>query len=515
VGRHKSLYSNKGLTKKQIELRDVAMADLRGFVGLVAPHLHLGHAHHDLLKFLMQEDERQLIIYPRGHLKSTLLAYCAVWNIIRNPEITIVYLSATADLAEKQTGLIKTILDSPTVNKYWPELLPEEAGKRDLWRTNEFNVGHWKRKEEVIRDPTLKAMGISGNLTGFHADILCLDDLVTGDNSESQTARDEINGKYSYLSSILNAGGMIKAVGTRYHPSDLYDKLVTMQVEIFDEETGDVIEEISAYTIMQEVVEVDGEFLWPRSRRKDGKWFGFNKSELSKKKADYLDKAKFFAQYYNDPSDPMNKRVENFNYYEREKVKQYHGQWIIGEKKLNVFAAIDFAATMTKKSDYTAIVVVGVSADHKVYVLDIARFKTDKISVMADELEHLYDKWRWLKLRAECNAQQNLVVEQIKDFNRSRGIYYSIDKVSQVTNKEIRIMANLEPRYAAGDILHYRGGNCQILEDELIATKPPHDDVSDALASVIEIISAPSNRKRNSGNITNLTFHPRFGGIKR
>jgi len=76
-------------------------------------------------------------------------------------------------------------------------------------------------------------------------------------------------------------------------------------------------------------------------------------------------------------------------------------------------------------------------------------------------------------------------------------------------------MANLEPRYAAGDILHYRGGNCQILEDELIATKPPHDDVSDALASVVEIATAPSKRNRNSGNVVNLSFHPRFGGIQR
>lgn len=507
----KQLYKRSNLTEVQNNLRDLAMADLRGFVGLVAPHLHLGHAHHDLLKFLMLPDERQLVIWPRGHLKSTILAYVAAWHIIKQPEITIVYLSATADLAEKQTGLIKTIIDSPIVHKYWPELLQEEEGKRDLWRTSEFNVGHWKRKEEVIRDPTLKAAGVSGNITGFHAELICLDDLVTGDNSETKTARDEVKGKYSYLSSILNTGGMIKSVGTRYHQDDLYNDMIGMTNEVYDDE-GNVIEEVQSYNVTQEVVEVDGEFLWPRSRRHDGKWFGFNMSELSKKKADYLDKAKFFAQYYNDPSDPLNKRITNFNYYDRAQLSQVGTGWVIGSKPLNVYAAIDFAATITKKADYTAIVVVGVDADHNLYVLDIARFKTDKISVMKNELTRLYSKWKWFKLKAETNAQQNLIVEQIKDFNRQEGVYYTIEKETARSDKQIRIMSTLEPRYAAGSILHYRGGNCQVLEDELIATKPTHDDVSDALASVCEIAIAPSRTRRKS-KVANINSHPKYGGI--
>lgn len=513
MGRNKSLYSTKTLTAKQIELRDLCLSDLRAFVGLVAPQLHLGTCHHGLLKFLMnEEDERQLIIWPRGHLKSTLMAYYAAWSIVRQPEITIVYLSATADLAEKQTGLIKTIIDSPIVSKYWPELLPREEGKRSLWRTSEFNVDHWKREEEVIRDPTLKAAGITGNITGFHADLILLDDLVTGDNSETKTQRDEISTKYSYLSSILNAGGKIKAVGTRYHPEDLYNELIEMTVEIFDNDTGDVLEQISAYKVTQEVVEIDGEFLWPRSKRKDGKWFGFNKTELSKKKADYLDKSKFFAQYYNDPSDPKNKRISNFEYYDKSELKEEGNTWYINGSRLNVYAAIDFAATITKKSDYTAIVVLGINKDHRIYILDIARFKTDKISMMQEELFRLYNKWTWIKLRAEINAQQNLIVEQIKDLNRQQGIFYSIDKISQISKKEIRIMANLEPRYEQGMIVHYKGGNCQLLEEELIATKPAHDDISDALASAVEIAVAPTNRSRNSNNLISVNFHPQWGG---
>jgi hypothetical protein len=61
------------------------------------------------------------------------------------------------------------------------------------------------------------------------------------------------------------------------------------------------------------------------------------------------------------------------------------------------------------------------------------------------------------------------------------------------------------------------GGNCQALEEELIFTNPPHDDIKDALASVIDFAQgkAPSNmfaiKKENNPNA--LNYHGRFGGV--
>jgi len=208
----------------------------------------------------------------------------------------------------------------------------------------------------------------------------------------------------------------------------------------------------------------------------------------------------------------MNRRITNFNYYEKSILRKRGNDWYAGEKKLNIFAAIDFAATITKRSDYTAIAVVGVAGDGIIYVLDINRFKTDKISVMATELERMYEKWHWLKLKAEINAQQNLVVEQIKQFNREKGTYYTIEKETARSDKAIRIMAALEPRYAAGIILHYRGGNCEVLEQELTSSKPPHDDVSDALAATMDMIVAPSKHRQMS-NVVNIQAHPLWGGV--
>jgi hypothetical protein len=75
--------------------------------------------------------------------------------------------------------------------------------------------------------------------------------------------------------------------------------------------------------------------------------------------------------------------------------------------------------------------------------------------------------------------------------------------------------AILQPRYENRQILHYRGGNCQILEDELVLDHPPHDDVKDALAACISI-AVPPSFSGHSGQRTRefqTALGSRFGGI--
>jgi len=74
---------------------------------------------------------------------------------------------------------------------------------------------------------------------------------------------------------------------------------------------------------------------------------------------------------------------------------------------------MDFAYTVNHNSDYTVIVIVGVDQDNNYYVLDIDRFKTNKISVMYDKAETVFRKWRFKKMRCEVVAAQRLIVSQL------------------------------------------------------------------------------------------------------
>ena len=77
--------------------------------------------------------------------------------------------------------------------------------------------------------------------------------------------------------------------------------------------------------------------------------------------------------------------------------------------------------------------------------------------------------------------------------------------------KAVRINGILEPLYQAKAIWHYRGGNCQILEDELVSTEPLNDDTKDAWAMCVGIMEQPMVRRSSTRKV--VKFHPRFGGI--
>jgi len=504
------------------QIRTAAESDLVTFIKLAAPEQVLGQCHEDVCNWWTRPDSKshQLLLFPRDHGKSRLIAYRVAWELTKNPTLRILYISATANLAEKQLGFIKGILTSETYRRYWPEHVNADEGKRTRWTNSEIALDHPLRKKENVRDPSVFTGGLTTSLTGMHCDIAVLDDVVVYENAYTGEGRNKVKSQYSLLSSIEGADAKEWVVGTRYHPADLYNDLLQMTEDVFSKD-GDKIGEENIYEIFERPVEDrgdgTGQFLWPRSQRKDGKWFGFNMQVLAKKRGQYLDKGQFRAQYYNDPSDPDNVPVgsDKFQYYEQKHLRQENGYWYFRDNRLNVFAAVDFAFSLSKKADYTAIVVIGIDADNNVYVLDIDRFRTDRISDYFEHILHLSNKWSFRKMRAETTVAQMAIVKQLKELIKQHGLSISIEEYrpnKNQGNKQERIAAVLEPRYDNMGIWHYRGGNTQILEEELSSRNPPHDDVIDALASVVDMAVKPARSvRRQKSNV--VQFNQRFGGV--
>lgn len=464
-----------------------------------------------------------MALIPRDHGKSWFVAMRVVHRIVKQPDVRILYISSTSGLAEKQLKLIKDILTSDIFTYYWPEYVLPDEGKREKWTASEISIDHPKRKEEGVRDPTVFTGGLTTSLTGLHCDVAVLDDIVVKENAYTDEGRNKVQEQYSLLSSIEGADAEEWIVGTRYHPKDLYGTLRDMQEDVYDKE-GNVIERRHVYEVFERQVEDRGDgtgnFLWPRTQRKDGKWFGFNQEILARKRAQYLDRTQFRAQYYNDPNDPTEARVNRstFQYYDRKFLSQSNGYWHFNGRRLNVYAAIDFAFSTSKRADFTSIVVVGIDHAGLIYVLDIERFKTQRISDYYRAISDLLVKWGFRKLRAEVSVAQEVIVKDLKEnYIRPNGLTLSIDEHRPTRNqgsKEERIAAILEPRYENLSIYHFKGGNCELLEEELLLQNPPHDDIKDALSSAIEIAIPPqADGRRQKSNVHKLTFHSRFGGI--
>jgi hypothetical protein len=507
-------------TTKIDQIREAAENDLLTFIKLVAPHLMLGGVHEELISWWVRQDakENQLVLLPRGHMKSKLIAYRTAWWLTKHPETTILYVSATADLAEKQLYQVKQIIDSPIYRRYWSEMIHPEEGKRERWAVAEIAVDHPKRKLEGVRDASIKAVGLTSNTTGFHADVVVLDDIVVPGNAYTEEGRDKVASAYSQLASIENPGAYEWVVGTRYHPRDIYDTMINMKESLYDDD-GELISEEPVYELFQKVVETNGEFLWAKQKREDGKAFGFDAKELARIKAKYVDTTQFYAQYYNNPNSNETARIkqDSFQYYDRSILTNREGDWMIRDRKLNIYAAIDFAFSLRKQADYTALVVVGVDHQNNYYVLDIDRFKTDRIVDYYSHILTAWEKWGFRKLRAETTVAQQTIVRELKDsYLKPNGIPLAIDEFRPTRNlgdKFERVSAVLEPKYDNLQVWHYKGGNCQSLEEELVMVHPPHDDIKDALANAISIATAPKQRVGSFSLGKNVMTHSRFGGV--
>jgi phage terminase large subunit-like protein len=521
----------KQLTEQEELIKKAAEDDLVFFIRLIAPHRVLGTVHEDMIRWWCREDRKdhQLVLMPRDHQKSAMIAYRVAWQITRDPTSTFLYISSTSGLAEAQLYFIKNIFESKVYQRYWPEMICPEEGKREKWTQSEIMVDHPIRKQEGVRDATIKTAGLTTSLTGFHFTHAVMDDVVVRENAYTEEGRQKVRSQYSLLASIEStgtdedsAGAEEWIVGTRYDPRDLYSDLIAMTEDVFDE-NGEKIGEEAVYEVWQMEVEDrgdgTGEFLWPRQQSSTGKWFGFDDKILARKRAKYLDKSQFRAQYYNNPNDPDSALISRnqFQYYDQKFIHYDSGHWYFKESRLNVFAAIDFAFSLNKRADYTAIVVIGMDADRNVYILDIDRFKTDKISVYFEHIMNLWSEWQFRRLRAEVTVAQATIVTELKEeYIKQYGLNLSIDEHRPSRNegtKEERMEAILEPRYSNGSIWHYRGGNCQTLEEELILTRPPHDDVKDTLAIAIDAAVPPRRMHASNKKRGNIVYNTRFGGI--
>lgn len=508
--------------EQKLKIKAAAEEDFVFFCRLINPHRQYGLCHEDVMRWMTRPDSKnnQLVLLPRGHMKSHIIAMWAAWWITKRPSATIIYVSATERLAILQLSAIKQVLESPQYRRYWPEMIHPEEGKRKKWAASEIIVDHPARKAVMERDYTVLATSLGANTTGLHCDVLIFDDMVVPDNAYSAIGREDVDLTYSMFSSVLNPGGISKAVGTLYHPDDIYHKMREEEADEYNDD-GDLIGTYKVWEIYEAEVETDGRFLWPREQHPNSKeWFGFNLKILAEIKAKYKNKAHFYAQYYNKTNDPTAMRVarDKFQYFDTKFLQVLNGSWHFKGKRLLIFAAMDVAWTVGNTSDYTAIAVIGIDSDGFIYVLDLDRFQTSDFLEYYNAIRRLHSKWGFRKLRIETNAGGKFVEQEVKKFIRQNGdnlIVEGKNKVSHDMKKAERIATTLEPRYNNGDVWHSRGGLTSALEEEIMLERPKHDDLKDALCCAVEISVVPAARTNVETNVVPIRYNSRFGGVRR
>ena len=169
----------------------------------------------DIAKFLSDGPERRFIQAFRGVGKTFLTAAYVVWRLWKNPQLKVLVVSANEKFATEIATFIKLIVDADDL---WVEL---RAQSHQRSSTLAFDVG------PAIPDksPSVKAVGISGQLAGSRADILISDDVEVPNNSETEAMREKLAERTTEYAAILKVGGEVIYLGTPQSQESIYRDL--------------------------------------------------------------------------------------------------------------------------------------------------------------------------------------------------------------------------------------------------------------------------------------------------
>jgi len=176
--------------------------------------------HGGLVQVLEAPGDRKMILLPRGHQKSTIVSVCwVIQQLLRDPNLRIKIISASWTLSKNILHQIKGLLEDSDLKALFGSFF-----NRKIRKTQEYCDIAQKTRKTI--DPSLSTGGITTGKTGSHCDILIFDDVVAPENTTTpELIRKTIDG-YKDTLPLLDPGGIIVVIGTRYSLGDLYGYII-------------------------------------------------------------------------------------------------------------------------------------------------------------------------------------------------------------------------------------------------------------------------------------------------
>lgn len=198
------------------KLRD----DFKVFLWYVHQHLGLPEPtplQYNIADFLQYGPKRSVIQAFRGVGKSHITAAFVVWLLLRDAQFKIMVVSASKDRADAFSTFTQRLIWEMEGLEY---LVPRPEQRQSKIS---FDVG------PAIADqsPSVKSVGITGQITGSRADLIVADDIEVLNNAFTQTARDKLSEQVKEFDAVLKPlkHARIVFLGTPQTEDSLYTKL--------------------------------------------------------------------------------------------------------------------------------------------------------------------------------------------------------------------------------------------------------------------------------------------------
>jgi predicted phage terminase large subunit-like protein len=443
--------------------------DLRDFsrtMGYQNKNFHEEWLHH------YQSGRSFILLAPRGHAKSTTGQEYLLWRIARNPNIRIIIISSTYELAKGLAFSLKLELETK-----FPWLVKGAA----KWGEK----GMFVSRSEISKDPTIRIASMEGVEPGPRADLIWGDDVVGENNSASELQRQKIHTIFNkVLMPMLEPNGQTFLTGTPYHFGDLYSQLEK-------EDSWQVYR----YTAIQK----DDSALWPerfpilcsRSEHSGNCCLTFIRRQLGT--------PIFNNQYLCDPSGLVG-RLLKLGWLE-----PYYDPPLPGD--LVVVQGIDLAVSEKETADYTAIATIGYSPSlQKIWVMDIWRGQVDFPTQLRMIRQKAVD-YRPSAIVIETNVYQKVLATQLQ-----ASTMLPIMGIVTVKDKIQRILGNLSPHFESKKLLVRRDMH-EFISEYLEFPDSAHDDMLDALEFAVNYVANSAWNKMAIYSGSGATFGRPKGAI--
>lgn len=151
-------------------------------------------AQYCIANYLQSGPKRLQVQAFRGIGKSYVTAAYVLWELYKDPDVKVMCVSASKERADNNSIFIqKLILTIPWLAQMRPR------GDEYRWSRINFDIGGCK----PTQSPSVKSVGVTGNMTGSRADILLFDDVEVPNNSATDMQREKLLQLISEAEAIL------------------------------------------------------------------------------------------------------------------------------------------------------------------------------------------------------------------------------------------------------------------------------------------------------------------------
>lgn len=182
--------------------------------------------HNNLTQFLNTSGNQKLILMPRGHLKTSIVTVgYSIQQVLKNPNIRILINNAVWDNARK---ILNQISEYMTYKSLLPMIYGPFKSPRCRWTQDEIEVD--QKTSGTSKEATITTGGIETARTGLHFDLIIHDDLVERNNVGTREQIQKVITFYRDSLDLLDPGGTMIVVGTRWALGDLYGHILDNEI---------------------------------------------------------------------------------------------------------------------------------------------------------------------------------------------------------------------------------------------------------------------------------------------